>query len=526
MATAAAVIAIAQGEIGQGGQPPGSHYTKYGVWYGDPNGLWCAMFLSWCGDQAARAQTLAMRATTPVANPFGDTANPNGFAYTPTWADWFRQHQEFTAADAGIQTGDIVFFDKIGAGRISHVGIVTTATGGGYSTIEGDTYNAATGATDTVAAHTYTTGDTSFRGYGRPLYDGIANTPSGTPGNVPQTTPTYVAPPAQPLIPIRGLPSIQDGALTDIRVSGTRASTDLTGRVTKATFTFSSTEKSSLQLAIQDTPDAIYMAGGVFARDYQVEEFGQPVALDWGDQHMVVTAVDFTRGQGGPLITVTALSASVRYLTSWAHKGTTQFGTIAPADLIKNLAANAGARAIVQDGGVPGIPAGPITRQASQTSWDVMQQVAKAQGCVCFEHDNTIFYGQPSWLAAYATTRAWSIVWNRWDSYSAGIDGMPILQAALDDSNGDVLSFGLISADRWLARPGDTVDLGGAMTTANGRWLVDKVVMNLRVSQVVQVTCGRIIDPPPELPTSYLGYLPTINSPGGGVTVGAFGQTP
>ena len=29
-----------------------NNYTKYGVWYGQPNSPWCGMFVSWCAKEA------------------------------------------------------------------------------------------------------------------------------------------------------------------------------------------------------------------------------------------------------------------------------------------------------------------------------------------------------------------------------------------------------------------------------------------------------------------------------------------
>ncbi len=29
-----------------------NNYTKYGVWYGLPNDVWCVMFVSWCANEA------------------------------------------------------------------------------------------------------------------------------------------------------------------------------------------------------------------------------------------------------------------------------------------------------------------------------------------------------------------------------------------------------------------------------------------------------------------------------------------
>lgn len=46
------VIAVAGNEIGYTEQA--NSYTKYGAWYGVPNGDWCAMFVSWCAEQCKR----------------------------------------------------------------------------------------------------------------------------------------------------------------------------------------------------------------------------------------------------------------------------------------------------------------------------------------------------------------------------------------------------------------------------------------------------------------------------------------
>ena len=495
MVAAGDVIAVAQGEVGYRGGSDGS--SKFGAWYGLNPDPWCSMFLAWCADQAAQR-------TKTTGNVFAGPGMAKGYAYTPDWADNFRQLGVFNASSPGIKPGDIVFFDKIGANRISHVGIVTTADGAGYNTVEGNTFSQALGVSKTVAIHHYDHAYAPFRGYGRPAYAGGAATlaPStpGSPGPVAPLTPSYVAPPPHALIPLRGLQMVTgEGALALIRISGTRTPTAITGRVTKAAFTFASTELSTLELTVQDTPEALIAASGVFARDYQSENFGRPVDLDFGDQHMQVTAFDAVPGQGGPLLNVTALSYSVRELNSWDHKGQTVFGQVAPSAWVKDMCANVGARAVVEPAFTTPVS---LIRNPGQTTWEVMQQLAKAVGAVCYEHDNTIFFGRPTWLAANAALREWHFEWWAWDRYSPGLQGMPTVQTSLDDSNADVLSFGLLSADRWSARPGDVVHFDSAIRSQAGTWLMDKVEMNLRNSEVVQVTCGRPVDPTPEPPTT------------------------
>lgn len=90
----------------------------------------------------------------------------------------------------------------------------------------------------------------------------------------------------------------------------------------------------------------------------------------------------------------------------------------------------------------------------------------------------------------------------------------------MDDSNADVMTFGLISADRWNARPGDIVKMSGSLFTANGIWAVDKVEFNLRRSEVALITCGRIVDPIPKPPTGTVSGLVTNGTQTGGATAG------
>ena len=48
------MLTIAENEVGylETTYDDGTFYSKYGDWYGYPNGAWCAMFVSWCANQA------------------------------------------------------------------------------------------------------------------------------------------------------------------------------------------------------------------------------------------------------------------------------------------------------------------------------------------------------------------------------------------------------------------------------------------------------------------------------------------
>ena len=84
--------------------------TKYGQWYGLNNQPWCAIFVSWCYDQAGLVGKVAAQ-------------NKKGFASCDAGLKWFtKQNKLVPIGDA--QEGDIVFFQFDTDAEPDHVGIV------------------------------------------------------------------------------------------------------------------------------------------------------------------------------------------------------------------------------------------------------------------------------------------------------------------------------------------------------------------------------------------------------------------
>lgn len=106
------IIAVALTQVGY--TEGANNYTKYGVWYGQPNSPWCGMFVSWCAKEAGIPTGVLKR--TGIANPsnFG-LSYKDGKNYTP-------------------KKGDL-FFKK----GFSHVGFVYYTEGSYFYTIEGNT---------------------------------------------------------------------------------------------------------------------------------------------------------------------------------------------------------------------------------------------------------------------------------------------------------------------------------------------------------------------------------------------------
>ena len=106
-------------------------YTRYGAWYGDAYGDWCAMFVSFCLDYAG-VEGMPLE------------------AYCPTWIE------KLSAEDVNLyhttgsyipETGNLVFFDWDADGESDHVGIVTAVNSNTedgvmeIETIEGNSNN-------------------------------------------------------------------------------------------------------------------------------------------------------------------------------------------------------------------------------------------------------------------------------------------------------------------------------------------------------------------------------------------------
>ena len=72
MTTAEDVLQVARRQIGTKESPPGTNSNKYGKWYGMDRAPWCAMFVSYCFDNAGLTFEFPK-----------DLGTDKGFAYCP-----------------------------------------------------------------------------------------------------------------------------------------------------------------------------------------------------------------------------------------------------------------------------------------------------------------------------------------------------------------------------------------------------------------------------------------------------------
>lgn len=133
-------------------------------WYGEDRQPWCNMTITYAAWHSGNAQ-----------NVCGGTKRD----YTVNHAQWFYNRGQWHTDTAGIQRGDIVFFDWAGTNSISaidHVGIVESVSGSDVHTIEGNI--------DNVCKRMVRHSD-YIVGYGRPVYSSASPTPTPTPTPTP-----------------------------------------------------------------------------------------------------------------------------------------------------------------------------------------------------------------------------------------------------------------------------------------------------------------------------------------------------
>jgi len=157
------IIAVAETQLGymegslEGTVQKYDDCTKYGEWYGLNYNPWCAMFVSWCADQAGIPTTVIPKhASCDVGMQW--FISKGIFEYSPYYGGSYTPKR-----------GDIIYFGyRMNTGEFdsNHVGIVYKVENSRVYVYEGN-------SSAKVQSVFYKLGDNSYiLGYGKPTYDG------------------------------------------------------------------------------------------------------------------------------------------------------------------------------------------------------------------------------------------------------------------------------------------------------------------------------------------------------------------
>ena len=138
------------------------NHTKYNAWfYGyDKEDPWCAIFISWCANQAGIPTSTIKKQASALKGKFG----------TPTYG-----------YSSSIQVGDIAYIGKAGGSNSSHVGIVVDVSGSTIKTVEGNNSDKVKMGTFSLSNGKRNGSQEAILFYGRPNYGGSGSTPPSVP---------------------------------------------------------------------------------------------------------------------------------------------------------------------------------------------------------------------------------------------------------------------------------------------------------------------------------------------------------
>ena len=140
-------IKVARSQLGYKEQP--ENLNKYGKWYGMNGVAWCAIFVSWCAQQAGIIDTIVPR-----------------YHWCENGVAFYKNRGRYRTRSSGYipKAGDVIFFRNPLATNSFHTGIVEyvsiDSTGTKIHTIEGNDTN------DAVGRHTYSSTYAKIGGYG------------------------------------------------------------------------------------------------------------------------------------------------------------------------------------------------------------------------------------------------------------------------------------------------------------------------------------------------------------------------
>lgn len=151
------IIEVAKAELGT--TETGSNMTKYGEWYGTNGVTWCAIFVSWCANQA-NVDTSIIKKTASCNAMMNDFIDQGNFYYSQNFGGSYTP-----------QPGDILFVGTV-INHSTHVGIVEKVENNAVWVYDGN-------YSDKVSYHQYALSASNVIGYGNPDYENSGHVFSG-----------------------------------------------------------------------------------------------------------------------------------------------------------------------------------------------------------------------------------------------------------------------------------------------------------------------------------------------------------
>lgn len=270
--------------------------------------------------------------------------------------------------------------------------------------------------------------------------------------------------------------------LKTVRVGGRPLDRNVQEQTLSATMSYSALQTGEFTLVVQDTPEADIANARIFTRG---------TSIDYGPQRMTIRTISHDAGAGGPLVTIKARPATIAALRK--QTGKHSWGTVRIDKWAADRVSQAHGKIVAQNLGTES-----ITRQDShndESSMDVLTRLATEAGAWCYEIDQTIYLGRPSWIAKRPEASRWRIRWDSHHDYTDQLTSRPAYRASDDLDPGEQLTVTMLDADD--IRPGHIFDYAGRVADAKGLWIITDISLPIDATQTATVNAQRITDPKP-----------------------------
>ncbi|RIJ76618.1 hypothetical protein D1871_11135 [Nakamurella silvestris] len=273
--------------------------------------------------------------------------------------------------------------------------------------------------------------------------------------------------------------------LRDVLIGGQDLDGLLGGQMVSAKMSYAADQIGQFTLEMIDNVSGQIVKSGLIRKG---------VSFDYGDQQLVISSLSYSPAPGGVRIKVDARSRLISSLRK--QTGKASWGTTSVAGWVSARVAEAQGTSVQQELGTES-----ITRQDGndeEASWDVMRRLADTKGAWCFECDNAVTFGKPSWIAGRPSTRVWSQFWNAPTEHSEELLEFPGYEMSEEGETPETLTVKWLSDEAEQARPGQVLDLGGTgVGAAAGRWILTGVDDPISRIEPFTITAQRIVDPVP-----------------------------
>lgn len=271
--------------------------------------------------------------------------------------------------------------------------------------------------------------------------------------------------------------------LGSLRISGGKTSTTLADALLSAKIKLSATSVSELEFDFADT------ATGYLAR----QSFLRGGTVSYSGWQFTVIGVDQTSNLDGMTGKVIAQSKAILALKR--QTGAKKWGKVNRAMWIAARARSVGMNSTVQAMGT-----GIVNRKKKEkgkdpeSSWDLMNAIAKDRSAFIFEYGKRLVVGTPGFLISKGYGgRDIGLWWhNKTKMHAALVGGGPVV--SWDESSDATYSMSLqLSApDAHLIRPGDSIRFSKASPVMyRGPWLVTDVELDAAADTPVSVKAVR-----------------------------------